>query len=144
MRSVADGDARVKRVPAMASQPDNCAETNSRIWYRALLSREQIAAGHVDLIRRRFAAAVLNASAPGGACLFMTSHDPDAERLREASVDETDVNDDAVFFSPLSITAVPDLIAEFRAEPSEPPLRSRAALLAGDERDWDLLPRSSH
>jgi hypothetical protein len=114
------------------------------MWYRARLSAEQIASGDIEVIRRRFAAAVNSAGSPDGACLFVTSHETRAARLREDAADRTEINADAVFFSPPAISSVPDLISEYGAEPSEPPERSRAALLVGKERDWDLLPRSSH
>lgn len=117
---------------------------SSLLWYRARLTADQIASGHVDIIRQRFASAVDGAGSPDGACLFVTSHDTRAARLRENAADQSDIDADAVFFSPLSISSVPDLISEYAAEPSEPPERSRAALLFGRERDWDLLPRSSH
>ena len=64
--------------------------------------------------------------------------------MRADAADDPEVNADAVYFSPLSIAAVPDLIAEYRAQPSEPPDRARAALLVGTPADWDLLPRSIH
>lgn len=117
---------------------------NSRIWYRALLSTEQIGTGQIDVIRGRFEKAMAEAGAPAGACLFVTSHDTRADRLREDTEDSTDVNADAVYFSPLSVAAVPHLISEYGAEPSEPPERTGAALLVGEPSDWDLLPRSSH
>lgn len=49
------------------------------MWYRALLSVEQLAAGCVAAIRSQFAIAVQSAGEPSGACLFVTSHEiPDA------------------------------------------------------------------
>lgn len=117
---------------------------SSRIWYCARLTAEQIAAGHVEIIRRRFSEAVARAGAPEGACVFATSHDTRSARLHENAEDEVNGDADAVFFSPASISAVPELISEYGAEPSEPPRRTRAALLVGDEASWDLLARSSH
>lgn len=114
---------------------------SSGMWYRAPLSGEQVAEGHVEIARRLFAAAMDDARAPAGACLFVTSHDT---RPSEDSADETADNADALFFSPQAISAVPHLIAQYGARPSEPPDRSRAALLVGAVEDWDLLPRSSH
>ena len=116
----------------------------SGIWYRASLSNEQIAAGHVEVVRRLFADAINQAGNPVGACLFVTSHDTHTGRLRENVADHTGIDVDALFFSPPSISAVPHLIAQYGAEPSDPPERARAALLVGREQDWDLLPRSSH
>lgn len=117
---------------------------NSGIWYRAALSTEQIAAGHVDVIRRLFVEAMTEVGTPPGACLFVTSHEMRAGRLRENAEDHITMDADAVFFSPSSVSAIPHLIAAYRAQPSEPPERTRAALLVGEERDWDLLPRSCH
>ena len=117
---------------------------SSCLWYRARLGPEQIASGQVENIRRRFAAAVGGAGSPEGACLFVTSHATRAARLREDAADHTALEADAVFFSPQSISVVPELISEYAAEPSEPPERTRAAMLVGRERDWDLLPRSTH
>jgi hypothetical protein len=117
---------------------------SSGVWYRVSLSTDQIAAGHVEIIRRLFADAMNDARVPAGACLFATSHDTRSGRLREDTVDDAVVNADALFFSPQSISAVPHLIAHYGARPSEPPDRARAALLVGVVADWDLLPRSSH
>jgi hypothetical protein len=114
------------------------------MWYRALLSSEQIAAGHVGVVRRLFADAMSEARHPPGACLFATSHDTRIGRLRENTVDDVALDADALFFSPASISAIPHLIAQYGAEPSEPPERIRSALLVGVQGDWDLLPHSSH
>ena len=117
---------------------------SSRIWYRALLSTEQIGTGQMDVIRSRFEQALRDAGAPAGACLFVTSHEARTDRLREDTDDHTDTTADAVYFSPLSVAAVPHLISEYAAEPSEPPERARAALLVGVMSDWDLLAHSTH
>jgi hypothetical protein len=117
---------------------------SSGLWYRIALTSEQIAGGHVEIVRRLFASAVTDARVPAGACMFATSHDTRSMRLREDTGDESPVNADALFFSPQAISAVPHLIAQYGAKPSEPPDRSRAALLVGVPEDWDLLPRSSH
>lgn len=117
---------------------------SSSLWYRARLGADQIASGEVERIRRRFAAAMDGAGSPDGGCLFVTSHDTRAGRLREDAADRTGIDADAVFFSPQSISFVPELISEYGAEPSEPPERARAAMLVGRDRDWDLLPRSIH
>ena len=116
----------------------------SGMWYRAALSAEQVAAGDLDAIRRLFADAVNESGVPAGACLFVTSHDTTARGRRDDAEDEAYVDADAVFFSPASISAIPHVIAQYHAQPSPPPDRSRAALLEGDEGDWDLLPRSTH
>ncbi len=116
----------------------------SGMWYRATLSTKQVAGGHVDVIRRLFAEAISGSGISDGACLFATSHDTVSGRLRENARVPLRNAPDSVFFSPASISAVPHLIAQYRARPSPPPDREGAALLVGDERDWDLLPRSTH
>jgi hypothetical protein len=52
--------------------------------------------------------------------------------------------EDAVYFSPASVAAVREMIADYNAQPSAPPARGRAVLLVGLPADWDLLPRSTH
>jgi hypothetical protein len=121
-----------------------CITVTSGMWYRAALTAEQVAAGDLDAIRRLFAEAVNESGIPAGACLFVTSHDTRAAGRRDNADDDTYVDADAVFFSPASISAIPHVIAQYRAQPSPPPDRTRAALLEGDEGDWDLLPRSTH
>ena len=118
----------------------------SGMWYRAALTREQVAEGHVELARRLFADAISESPDPGGACLFVTSHDAATNTggVHEEATDVDRIDAEALFFSPQSISAVPHLIAHYGAEPSEPPERSRASLLVGDEQDWDLLRHSSH
>ena len=116
----------------------------SQMWYRAELTGEQVAAGHVEIVCRLFVEAMHAAPETTGACLFGTSHSTRAGRLREDSADDAGVDADALFFSPQSISCVPHLIARYGAQPSEPPERNRAVLLVGLPADWDLLPRSSH
>ena len=111
---------------------------SSGIWYRAILSTEQVAAGHVDGIRRLFAEAIAGLIESEGACLFVISAGPaPGERGSISGKDE-------VFFSPASISAVPHLIAQYNAAPSAPPDRIGAALLVGRADDWNLLPHSTH
>jgi hypothetical protein len=99
---------------------------SSGVWYRAALSSEQVASGYVMAIRDQFAEALTAAGDPDGACLFTTA------------------DGDAVYFSPASVSAVPHLIALLDARPSPPPERLGASLLAGADKDWDLLPRLMH
>ena len=99
--------------------------TSSRVWYRAMLDAQQVATGHVAIITRRFVAAIDRAGKPAAACLFVTAPD-------------------TVYFSPSSISAIPSLLARYRAEPSEPPERMSAELLVGTLDDWNLLPRLFH
>ncbi len=98
----------------------------SGVWYRAGLTAEQVSSGYVTAVRDQFAEAMTGAGDPEGACLFTTS------------------GEDAVYFSPASVSAVPHLIALLDARPSPPPGRAGASLLAGTEKDWDLLPRAIH
>ena len=98
----------------------------SVVWYRAGLTAEQVSSGYVMAIRDQFAEAMTGAGDPDGACLFTTSEE------------------DAVYFSPASVSAVPHLIALLDARPSPPPERAGASLLAGAQKDWDLLPRPIH
>jgi hypothetical protein len=115
----------------------------SGFWYCATLTSEQLAAGAVGIIQRLFASATMRA--PGdGVCLFVTSHDTRAGRLRENVENERRLAGDAVFFSPASVRLVPHLIAYYAAHPSQPPDRSRVALLVGTAGDWDLLPWVNH
>jgi hypothetical protein len=98
----------------------------SGVWYRAAITTEQVSSGYVMAIRDQFAEALLAAGDPDSACMFTTS------------------DEDAVYFSPASVSAVPHLIALLEAQPSPPPERSSASLLVGTQKDWDLLPRTIH
>jgi hypothetical protein len=120
------------------------ATAGASVWYRALVTGEQIAAGEIGTIQRLFLTAITKANLPAGACLFATSHDTRVDGLLEDAEDGVAGNVDAVFFSPASISAVPHVIARYGGEPSGPPDRARAALLVGTDSDWDLLPRFSH
>ena len=111
----------------------------SRLWYRAGLRDDLIAADHVSKIREQFAEALGAAGWPDGACLFLVSRHPRRGKVR---VDNEEA--EAVFFSPAAIAAVPHLIAACGAEPGPPPDRASATLLVGNESDWDLLPRQTH
>jgi hypothetical protein len=97
----------------------------SGVWYRAALTAEQLSSGYMMAVRDQFAEAVTAAGDPDGACLFTTG-------------------DDLVYFSPASVSAVPHLIAMLDAQPSPPPERAGASLLAGAQKNWDLLPRTIH
>jgi hypothetical protein len=98
----------------------------SGVWYRAAISAEQRTSGYVMAVRDQFAEAITAAGDPEGACLFTTNEE------------------DAVYFSPASVSAVPHLIALLDAQPSPAPERESASLLAGTQKDWDLLPRTIH
>jgi hypothetical protein len=111
----------------------------SRLWYRAGLRDDLIAADHVSKIREQFTEALGAAGCPDGACLFLV-----AGHTRRGRVPKDDEEAEAVFFSPAAIAAVPHLIAACGAEPSPPPDRACATLLVGNEGDWDLLPRPTH
>jgi hypothetical protein len=110
----------------------------SCLWYRATFSEHVIVADHVSTIREQFVQAVGAAGWPNGACLFLVT------RLTRRGKVRQDDEAEAVFFSPAAIAVVPHLIALCGAEPSPPPDRACARLLAGKESDWDLLPRPAH
>ena len=102
--------------------PDAAA---SRLWYRASLSEAAIDPRHVVMIGEYFAEALGGADWPVGACLFLSGTD-------------------ALFFSPAAIAAVPHLIVTCGGQPSPPPHRAGATMLAGRESDWELLPYDLH
>jgi hypothetical protein len=114
------------------------------VWYCASLTSDQIAGGAVGIIQRLFSYATRRTIDGQGVCLFVTSHDTRAQRLRENAEDDASIDADAVFFSPASVRLVPHLIAYYGAQPSRPPDRSRAALLVGTMADWNLLPWGNH
>jgi len=97
----------------------------SRLWYRAPLSDAPIGARHVVMIGEYFAEALGGAHWPDGACLFLSGSD-------------------ALFFSPAAIAAIPHLIVACGAQPSPPPDRIGATMLAGRDTDWELLPYELH
>lgn len=108
----------------------------SAVWYRVALSNEQVASGLVGIIQRLFLEAMTDAGDSRGSCLFTTSD--------EASAAASEETPTALYFSPASITLVPHVIAQYGGQPSPAPERDVASLLVGDDRDWDLLPRSIH
>jgi hypothetical protein len=112
---------------------------SSRLWYRAELRDDVIAADHVSTIREQFTEALGAAGWPDGACLFLVTAHTRRGRARKG-----DEQAEAVFFSPAAIAAMPHLIAACGAEPSPPPDRACATLLVGNDSDWDLLPRPTH
>jgi hypothetical protein len=114
----------------------------SAMWYFASLTRQQVAAGHIRIIQRLFAEAVNGRTQRRGACLFGASADmnPAPPKATDKTASETET----VFFSPASIALVPHLIAQYGAHPGAPPERAGAALLVGDQDDWDLLPWPLH
>lgn len=105
--------------PARQSSP------TSRLWYRASLADGPIGARHVAMIGEYFTEALGGAGWPDGACLFLSGSD-------------------ALLFSPAAIAAVPYLIVACGAQPSLPPQRGGATMLAGRESDWELLPYELH
>ena len=123
----------------MNSQPETPAGTASHVWYTAVFSRDQIAAGALATISQRFADVVNAAGAPDGACLFATIAEP---RGGDPAGDRTSGR--VVYFSPASVSAVPQLIVLAKARPGPPPERWQVELLVGNPQDWDLLPRSTH
>ena len=97
----------------------------SHLWYRASLSGAPVGPPDVPIIRDHFSDAIGAADWPDGACLFQSGND-------------------ALFFSPAAISAVPYLIVACGAMPSPPPDRASATLLAGRQSDWQLLPYERH
>jgi hypothetical protein len=116
----------------------------SGVWYFASLTREQVAAGHVDIVHRLFADAINHVVDPRGACLFVARDDTGPRRARTKLTGQSSIEAGTVFFSPASIALVPHLIAHYHAHPGPPPARASVALLVGDAYDWDLLPQPSH
>jgi hypothetical protein len=86
------------------------------MWYRALLSADQLSAGCVAVIRSQFAIAIQAAGEPTGACLFVTSHE--IADATEASDAVPKITEDAVYFSPASVAAVREMIANYNAQPT--------------------------
>lgn len=113
---------------------------SSRIWYRAVLTAEQVSAGLVMIVREQFAEALGTTEAPAGVCLFAVSPEP-GKRKPAAGRDEPPP---ALYFSPASIAVMPYLIAACGAEPSPPPDRAQATLLVGQPADWSLLAALTH
>ena len=116
----------------------------SCLWYRVRLRQDQIAAGHVEIIRRRFVRAVKSGDGRADVCLFIAAHATHLDHLSVDGLGEIGSAADAVFFSPASIALVPHVLARYGAEPCEPPGRAHAALLVGEARHWDLLPYAAH
>jgi hypothetical protein len=116
----------------------------SDVWYFALLTAEEVAAGHVGIIQRLFADAIDGVTDSRGACLFVASDASGPNYSRKRAKRRSSIEAGTVFFSPASIALVPHLIAHYHAHPGPPPARDNAALLVGDAHNWDLLPRPSH
>jgi hypothetical protein len=116
----------------------------SEVWYFASLTREEVAAGHVGIIRRLFADAIDGVIDSGNACLFVASDVTGPNYRRNRAKRRSPIEAGTVFFSPASIALVPHLIAHYHAHPGPPPARDSAALLVGEAYNWDLLPRPSH
>ena len=110
----------------------------SRLWYRAALRDDPIAADQIATIREHFAEALGAAGWPDGACLFLVMRHTRRGGTRK------DREAEGIFFSPAAIAAVPHLIAVCGAEPGPPPDRASSTLLIGQQSDWDLLPRQTH
>jgi hypothetical protein len=109
------------------------------MWYRALLSADQLSAGCVAAIRLQFATAIqLPASPPARVCSSRAVQSLTRPSLRTLF---RKAGGDAVYFSPASVAAVREMIGHYNAQPSPPLARGRAVLLVGDPSDWDLLPR---
>ena len=115
----------------------------SCLWYRARLRPDQMVAGHIEIIRRRFLRAIGKPGTCAGACLFVTREAAAARPGADAAAQDAD-DAGVVFFSPASISFVPHLLARYGGEPGEAPDRARAVLLVGEEQDWALIPFATH
>lgn len=105
--------------------------SSSRVWYRIVLTPQQVAEGQGLVVRRLFGDAVGGLIDQQGIWLVADSH-------TDADVSET------LFISPAAIAVVPHLIAQYGARPAAAPPRARATLLVGDDAAWDQLPYSAH
>ena len=116
----------------------------TRLWYYAILSKEQLVDGALAGISQQFADVINAAGSPDGACLFASLAEPSSINPAEERALEETFGGRAVFFSPASISTVAELIVSSQARPTPPPDRCQVELLVGNPQDWDLLPRSSH
>lgn len=116
---------------------------DSRIWYRAELTAEQVRRNLVAIIAERFAAAVRESEPSDGACLFTVDLAPRPGRV-SARRRPRPAARLMLFFSPASIAIVAHIIAVCGAEPCEPPGRSGAVLVVGQETDWARLAWAAH
>jgi hypothetical protein len=96
---------------------------SSRLWYRAELRDDVIAADHVSTIREQFTEALGAAGWPDGACLFLVTAHTRRGRARKG-----DEQAEAVFFSPAAIAAMP------RHTSLPPAAQSRVRRLTGPAR----------
>ena len=132
-----------EKVSAERARRSETPDVASAVWYRAAVTDEQVAAGHISIVQRLFADAMKDVVASRAVCLFGTRPDAAAGQSG-AAVQVSTAEFDAVFFSPASVRLVPQLIVQCGATPSPAPERSRAVLLVGSDEDWNLLPRSAH
>jgi len=102
------------------------------MWYRALLSGDQLAAGGMAAIRSQFVIAIQSAGDPTGACLFVTSREiPDVTEPSEAVLVSAE---DAVYFSPASVAAVREMIATTMPNRAHPRPAAARCCLSVDRR----------
>jgi hypothetical protein len=116
----------------------------SQVWYYAVISQEQIASGSLATLRQQFANAINVAGTAGGSCLFATIPQPATSDGSDEAAPEAATQRRTVFFSPASVSVVPQLIVLSKARPGPPPERSQVELLVGKPEDWNLLPRGTH
>jgi hypothetical protein len=107
------------------------AAAGSRVWYRILLSSDQVVGGHAIAIKRVFRESISGLIDQTGMWLVAAS--------REGAA-----TSEELFVSPAAVSIMPHLIAQYAARPSAPPERARSTLLVGDEAAWDHLPYSTH
>ena len=118
--------------------------SHSQLWYHALLSSDQMADGFLTNISQMFLKLVNAAGAPKGACLFATIPGPQDSGQSDDGATAAAAPGQVIFFSPASVSFVPQLIVLAKGRPGPPPERGRVELLVGSPQDWDLLPRSTH
>jgi hypothetical protein len=112
------------------------------MWYGALLSGDQIAAGCVAAIRSQFAIAIHSAGEPTGACLFVTSRE--IADVPEPTDAVPVCAEDAVYFSPASVAAVRELMPNTMPDRAHRRLVAARCCLSAGPQTGDLLPRRTH
>jgi hypothetical protein len=98
---------------------------NGATWSKISLSRDEVAAGHVDRLQDSFAHALIEAGAASGAAMFGAARPDGGEDL---------------YFTPLATAATEELLKRNGAVPCPPPLNEGdMALLVGEDGDSRLL-----
>jgi len=94
-------------------------------WYEIILSREQLSEGISEKIQNDFEALFIKAGTPPEMALFC---------------DTFTVPQFSMYFSPVAVQYVSDLISTYSGDTCEKPEASEVTLLVGDRNSaWDLL-----